>query len=77
MDRSELWSLFVTALAVVVGVSMVGTSPVAAVCLVLYGSLVGLRTFFEPVREIAEENRREFSIVQILLLLVALFDVFF
>jgi hypothetical protein len=73
MELSELWNVLVVGLAVGVGIVLVETNPVAAVCLVGYGFLVAATSFTDRYDERLENYA---TVLQILLLAVALISLY-
>ncbi|MCH7659187.1 MAG: hypothetical protein IH933_00925 [Euryarchaeota archaeon] len=76
MKLAELWNVLVVGLAVGVGLVLVETNLVAAICLVTYGSLVAATSFTDHYEERIEEYSGALTALQILLLVVALVSLY-
>ena len=76
MNLKFVFDLFVGMIAVAIALSVASTNFVAAVCLIIYASLIVFRYESERFSVSAEEYDREISIAKILLLLVAFGDLF-
>lgn len=76
MNLRYVFDLFVGMIAVAIALSVASSHFVAAVCLVLYASLIVFRYESERFRVSAEDYNREISVAKILLLLVAFGDLF-
>lgn len=76
MDLGELWNVLVVGLAVGVGLLLVETDPIAAICLVAYGSLVAATSLTDRYEDHAEEHETALAGLQILLLAVALLSLY-
>ncbi|RQG90338.1 hypothetical protein EA462_10210 [Natrarchaeobius halalkaliphilus] len=72
MDAREYWNLIVSVVAIGIGISVVDTSIVAAICLVTYGSLAGLQLFNEEFEAFVSNHSAAVSAFQTLLLIGAL-----
>lgn len=75
MDRGEIWNLSVAVLSIAVAILVVDVYPIAAVCLLLYGVIIGYRTRSPSFRELTEQYPLEFFLITTLLLVVALADI--
>lgn len=72
MKLAELWNVLVVGLAVGVGLLLVESNLVAAICLVAYGSLVAATSFTNRYEDRVEEHAGALTALQMFLLAVAL-----
>ena len=75
MERGEIWNLSVAVLSIVVAILVIDVYPIAAVCLLLYGVIIGYRTRSPSFQELTERYPLEFFLITTLLLVVALADI--
>lgn len=76
MELGELWNVLVVGLTIGIGVVLIETDPVAAICLVIYGALVAVTSFSNRYEERLEGHEGKLAAFQLLLLGVAVVSLY-